>query len=510
MWAQQGICLYRLGDHPGSNSCFERSLALAPNDTSILVNIASTLSEAHDFAGAEAIFSRVVSRKPRNLYASTMLAHCRQHLCMWTGLTALHEAILGEIDRREAANALANPFATLAMPLPAATQLRIARKWTQSQVKTEATTVNAPCRKPTPGARLRIGYVSSDFRTHAVASLLVEVWERHDRTRIETFAYSIGPPESTPLRQRIEAAFDHFCDCADEPVGKTAERIRSDGIDVLIDLNGHTTLCRPQIFALRPARVQIQWLGFLGSMGADFIDYVLTDRIATPPDAQVNFTERFLYLENCYCPSDTRREVSPGTQVRAASGLPPEGFVFCCFNNVYKILPNVFDVWMRLLHAIPESVLWLTTGDPAVCANLRLEAAHREIEGSRLVFAPAVPLPEHLARHALADLFLDTTPYNAGTTANDALLMGLPVLTTLGATMASRVAASQLTAIGLPELIAADLAAYEGTALRLAGHPDELSALRARLSANRSTHPLFDMTRFTLNLEALLARVAAA
>ena len=506
MWATQGICLHHLGDRAGCERCFRRATDLGPDDTSILIKVATTLLDARDFPGAEAIFARTVSLNPRHLFASVELAYCRQHLCRWEGLPDLHRAIVEEVASREEGKALADPFKTLSMPMPAAMQLRIARRWTESQITRDTVMPAPPALKP--GARLRLGYVSSDFRTHPIALLLTEVWERHDRKRFETFAYSIGPRESSPLRNRIEAAFDHFHDCAEETARTTAERIRNDHIDVLIDLNGHTALCRTAIFALRPAPVQIQWLGFLGTMGAEFVDYVITDRIATPPGQQANFAERFLHLPDCYCPSDTRREISPRAQSREANGLPASGFVFCCFNNSYKILPHVFEVWMRLLGAVGGSVLWLAPANSAVGPNLAREAAQRGIDPSRLVYAPVVSLSEHLARHAHADLYLDTTPYNAGTTANDALFMGVPVLTTPGEVMASRVAASQLAAIGMPDLVAEDLAAYEATALRVARNPGDLSALRARLRANRGTHPLFDMARFTLGLEEALLRVA--
>ena len=273
---------------------------------------------------------------------------------------------------------------------------------------------------------------------------------------------------------------------------------------MLIDLNGYTTHAKSEIFALKPAPVQINWLGYLGTLGADWYDYVLTDRFVVPPSRQAFFAERLLYLPDCYCPSDTQRPVAARAPNRGVCGLPATGFVFCCFNNSYKILPPVFDVWMRLLAAVPESVLWLSPASLTAGANLRREAAVRRIDPDRLVFAPRVGLAEHLARHAHADLFLDTAPYNAGTTGNDALFMGVPVLTCAGETMASRVAGSQLNAIGLPELVTTSLEGYEALALELARQPELLQRYRHRLRANRHTHPLFDMARFTRALEDLL------
>jgi predicted O-linked N-acetylglucosamine transferase (SPINDLY family) len=346
--------------------------------------------------------------------------------------------------------------------------------------------------------------VSSDFREHPVAALLAEVWERHDRTRLTTCAYSIGPRVASPQRTRIEAAFDRFVECSADSIEQTARRIEADGIEVLLDLNGYTTYAKSEILALRPAPLQINWLGYLGTLGAPWYDYVLTDRFAAPPELQPFFSERFLYLPDCYCPSDTQRPVAARTPERAACGLPEQGLVLCCFNATYKILPAVFDVWMRLLLAVPGSVLWLAPGNATARANLQREAAARGVAPERLVFAPRVSLPEHLARHAHADLFLDTTPYNAGTTANDALFMGVPVLTCAGATMASRVAGSQLHAIGLPELVTTSLSDYEALALALATEPARLQACRQRLLAQRATYPLFDMARFTRALDDLL------
>jgi len=269
----------------------------------------------------------------------------------------------------------------------------------------------------------------------------------------------------------------------------------------LIDLNGYTTHAKSEIFALRPAPVQISWLGYLGTLGAEWYDYVLTDRFVCPPAQQPFFTERFLYLPDCYCPSDTRRPVAAVRSDRMACGLPEQGFVFCCFNSTYKILPAVFDTWMRLLRQVPGSVLWLAPGNATASTNLRREAGERGIDPRRLIFAPRVGLPEHLARHVHADLFLDTMPYNAGATANDALFMGVPVLTCAGETMASRVAGSQLTAIGLPELVTTRLGDYETQALTLARQPALLRQYKDRLRVNRDTHPLFDMVRFTRSLD---------
>jgi protein O-GlcNAc transferase len=431
-------------------------------------------------------------------YASSLRANAQARLCDWAGLAERHEAIRSDLEA--GSDSPINAFAALAMPLSPQLQLRVARRWARELLPAATPARPVVARRD----RLRLGYLSSDYREHPIPSLLSEVWERHDRGLLATHAYSIGPQEVSPRRARIEAAFDRFVDCSNDTIEQTAARIAADGIEVLIDLNGYTTYAKSEILALRPAPVQISWLGYLGTLGAEWYDYVLTDSFATPPALQPFFTERFLYLPHCYCPSDTRRAVAATAPTRAACGLPEQGVVFCCFNSSYKILPAVFDVWMRLLRQVEGSVLWLVADNATARTHLGREAAARGIAPERLIFAPRVSLDEHLARHVHADLFLDTTPYNAGTTANDALFMGLPVLTCAGANMVSRVAGSQLHAIGLAELVTTSLAEYEALALALGREPARLRALRQRLAANRLTHPLFDMVRFTRALDDLL------
>ena len=500
IWTDHGICAQHARDLDTARASLERARSLAPNDALVLVNLGSVLVLRGEYDAAQEVLAQASAREPSLIYASSLLAHCQAELCSWEGLPARQESIRRALEA--GSDPFLNAFATLSLPLPAALQLHVAQRWARDMAAPSPPPRRA--RAAPRGARLRLGYVSSDFRTHAMAALLAEVWERHDRARWTTFAYSIGPREASALRQRIESAFDRFIDCAQDSIEETTRRIAEDGIDVLIDLNGYTTHARSEIFVSRPAPLQVSWLGYLGTLGAPWYDYVLTDRFVLPPAQQAFFTERALYLPDCYCPSDTRRPVAPDAPDRAACGLPAEGVVFCCFNNSYKILPQLFDVWMRLLDALPGSVLWLSPGQATAAVNLRREAAARGVDPARLVFAPRVSLPEHLARHVHADLFLDTTPYNAGTTANDALFMGVPVLTCAGETMASRVAGSQLSAIGLPDLITTHLADYQALALALAGDAMRLAQVRARLAENRRTSPLFDMPRFTRALDDLL------
>ena len=506
-WSARGVALGELSALADAEASFREAARLEPDTLSTQVDLASVCIAREKFDEAEAPLARALELDPGNPYTVTMLAYSRMQCCAWDGLDSCFaqlRAALEDPKPRERYNVV--PMPLLAMPLDADLEHVAARRWAR-QIRgamSDWEALPTETRKREPGARLRVGFASSDFRDHAVARLGVECWERIDRSRIETFAYSLTPDDGSALRERAAHAFEHFVDVAAQPAAAIARRVREDGVEVLIDLNGYTTHARSEVFALKPAPVQASWLGYLGTLGAPWYDYFITDRFACPPESQAFFSERLLYLPDCYCPGDTKRAVASETPSRAACGLPEAGLVLCCFNNSYKILPELFGVWMRLLAALPGSVLWLAPSNATATANLRREAERRGVDPARLVLAPRVSLPEHLARHRHADLFLDTTPYNAGTTANDALFMGVPLVTCAGETMASRIAGSQLRAIGLPELITHSLSDYEALVLALGRAPERLSALKARLAANRLSAPLFDMARFTRALDDLL------
>lgn len=505
VWIDLGLaCEHHLGDVDRAEAAYRRAVERSPEDPVAQLNLGAVRLHRGDHEGAAQALAAAVAADPDRRYATTLLALTRQYLCDWDDLDVLHTKIATDIAAGVPPGDAANPFATLAMPVEPAIQQLAAASW--ARFWQPATTLPPVTARPAAGRRLRLAYLSTDFREHPITALLGEVWERTDRTRFETFAYSIGPPDASALRRHVEASFDHFADCHRETPLETALRIRGDAIDILVDLNGYTHQSRCEILALRPAPLQASWLGYLGTLGTDAIDVVITDRFATPASLQPAFSERFLLLPDCCMPSDTRREVAPPPPSRETCGLPRDGFVFCCFNSPYKILPPVFAIWMRLLAATPGSVLWLSPGNPVTSANLRREAQRHGVDPDRLVFAPRVPPSEHLARQVHADLFLDTLPYNAGTTANDALLVGLPVLTCAGATMAGRIAGSEVLAIGLPELVTFSLADYEQRALQLARNPVRLRRLREQLSTNRAHAPLFDIQRFTRNFEDALLR----
>jgi predicted O-linked N-acetylglucosamine transferase (SPINDLY family) len=350
--------------------------------------------------------------------------------------------------------------------------------------------------------KVRIAYLSADFHQHAMAYLMAELFERHDRSRFEIIGASFGVDDKSQMRKRLVAAFDQFhdvCRKSDEAVAKLLHDLQ---IDIAIDLMGYTRDFRFGILAYRPAPIQASYLGFPGTMGAEFINYIIADKTVAPFEHQAFYTEKIVHLPDCYQVNDTKRKIAERTPTRQEAGLPDNGFVFCCFNNNWKITPDIFSVWMRLLRAVEGSVLWLVGDNKSAERNLRMEAQAWGIDPARLVFAGRLPPEDHLARHRVADLFLDTLPYNAHTTASDALWAGLPLVTRLGEAFAGRVAASLLNAIGLPELVTHSIEDYETLALRLAKDPSLLQGYRNQLAKNRLTHPLFDTDRFRRHMEA--------
>jgi len=359
---------------------------------------------------------------------------------------------------------------------------------------------------PRTHQKLRLGYLSADFRLHPLASLISELIELHDRNAFEIYAYSYGVNDQSAERKRLEKAFDHFVDIRALSTLDAAKKINDDQIDILVDLTGFTQTSRSQIVALRPAPINLSWLGFPGTMGelngTPLFDYLLTDAVITPPASAKNYAEKLALLPHTYQPNDRKRPIEK-TKNRQAYDLPENAFVFCCFNQTFKILPKVFDAWMHILKHVPNSVLWLLECNSLAKSNLIREAEVRGISQARLIFAPRVSMDEHMARQACADLFLDTLPYNAHTTTSDALWAGLPVLTCMGDTFASRVAASLLNAADLPELITQSLAEYQAKAIELASQPDTLKAIKHKLDKHREQVALFDTVQFARDLEKI-------
>jgi len=477
-------------------SC-DAALAIKPDCVQALSNRGGLLILLKRFDAAAADYETLLNFDPDYSYAAGNLLQCRLNCCDWRNLDRERAVIE---DGIRAGKRVVSAFQYVPYCRSAAAQLECTRLWVGHEI--------APTEPLWRGekyghGRIRIAYLSEDFRTHAVASLMAGVWEHHDRERFEIFAVSFGVDDGSEMRLRVERSFEQFIDIRYRSDLEVASMLREREIDIVIDLMGYSGHCRPGILALWPAPVQASYLGYPATMGADFVDYIIADRVLIGDEDLVHYHEKVVRLPDSYMANDAGRRIGERRPSRAEAGLPDDGFVFCCFNNPAKFGPEIFDVWMRLLKTMDGSVFWLSDPGPAATHNLGREAEAHGVAASRLKFAPFLPLHEdHLARLPLADLFLDTEPYNAHTTASDALWAGVPVLTAPGNTLASRVAASLLNAIGLPEMITNSLQAYETLALTLARDPAALRAIKNKLAANRETHPLFDTARFTRNLEA--------
>jgi len=496
-----GTALLADGRADEARAAFEQALAHQPDFPEAFCNLGNARRELGDLTGAIAAYRDALRLRPDDAGAFGQLIYHRAQACAWEGYEADQEKLV-DMARR---GIRVPPFYLLATPASASDQLSCARQW--------ATSISPPRtalfhHRPRAGReRIRLGYLSGDFHQHATAQLMAELFECHDRDRFEVFAYSYGPDDHSPMRARLAAAFDRFVDIRARSHHEAAELIRAEGVDILVDLKGYTHHARPAISAYRPAPVQVSYLGYPATMGADFIDYIIVDPFVVPSSQQPFFSERLVHLPRSYQVNDRRREVADARTSRRDVGLPAEGLVLCSFNNSYKISPVFFDIWMRLLRAVPGSVLWLLEANPQVAGNLRSEAEKRGVDSGRLIFAPLAPPAEHLGRHRHADLFLDTLPCNAHTTASDALWAGLPVVTCCGDTFAGRVAGSLLMAIDMPELVTTSLEEYEQAALALARSPQRLIALRRKLQNNREASALFDLPKLTGNIEAAYARM---
>lgn len=502
-----GNALRELGRPEQAAASYHAALKLDPNDADSHNNLGNVLRETGQLDQAITCYREALRLNPGLHHARMHLLHQRQHICDWEGL----EQEVAEIRRlvREEPQAQISPFAFLALPgTTAAEQRRCAENWVANRfARLIADGQQLAYDQARPRhEKLRIGYLSADFRQHPLTSLAAELMELHDRDGFEIYGYSYGPNDQSAARKRWERGFDRFVDIRPLSLHQAAQRIFDDRIDILVDLTGFTQGSRSGILALRPAPIQINWLGYPGTMGAPFADYLIADSFVTPPDAAPHYRENIVYLPGCYQPNDRQRPAAAAPS-RAECALPEDAFVFCCFNQTFKITPQVFDIWLEILKSTPKSVLWLLECNPWATANLRRAAEARGVAPQRLLFAPRAAQEQHLARHRCADLFLDTLPYNAHTSTSDALWMGLPVLTCAGETFASRVAGSLLQNANVPELITQTLDDYAQLALQLAANPEQLTALRRRLIASRSTMSLFDTPAFTRHVEHAYRRM---
>jgi predicted O-linked N-acetylglucosamine transferase (SPINDLY family) len=497
----RGHALMSLGQFGAACAGFERALQLRPDYAEAWHNRGLALVKLEQVPAAIASFDRAARLRPGHLAALSLKAYQQARICDWTTRAQDAEAL-----HRGAGQAGAEPFLALALDDDPASQFARSRAWAAQY---RAAPPLPPCAAARP-EKLRVGYFSADFRDHAMMYLMAGLFERHDRARFEVHLFSFGAPAQDEMRQRAIAAADRFHDVSAHSDGEIVALARAEGIDIAVDLMGYTRGSRTEIFAGRAAPIQVSHLGYPGTMGAPFIDYVMADKCVLPENDRRFYSEQVIHLPHSYFPTDDGCAVSPRRFSRAELGLPEQSFVFCCFNNSYKISPAEFDIWMRLLGRVEGSVLWLLRDNDLAAVHLGREAQARGIDPARLVFAGRAPHDEHLARHRCADLFLDTFNYNAHTTAVDALWAGLPLVTRPGRSFPARVAASLLQAIGLPELVTDSAEAYEQLALALATDSARLAAVTAKLAANRAAMPLFDTAQFTRDVESAYDKMYAA
>jgi protein O-GlcNAc transferase len=498
----RGATLHDLDQINEALASYDRALSVQPDHVGTHNNRGNALRELNRLDQALASYDRALGAKSDHPHAFSGAADCVMKLCDWDRRAWFAAEVNAHVSGKKS---IVPPFGLLGYCGDPALQLQCARNYIENRF---------PWLPPPLWSgqtwhhdKVRIAYLSPDLRSHAMAFLTAEMFEQHDRSRFEIIGVSFGVDDRSATRKRLVAAFDEFHDVRRKSDKEIAKLLNDRHFDIAVDLAGHTLDSRPGIFAHRPAPIQVSYLGFPGTMGADFIDYIIADAMVLPVEHQPYYTEKVVYLPDCYLANDTKRKIAARTPTRQEMGLPEHAFVFCCFNNTWKITPEIFNIWMRLLHQVEGSMLWLLRANEGAERNLRREAGRRGIDPSRLVFAGRLPPAEHLARHRLADLFLDTLPYNAHTTASDALWMGLPVLTCKGEAFAGRVAASLLQAVGIPELITANLEDYQTLALKLAHDPAWLAEIKAKLMGHRNTYPLFDAVRFTRHIEAAYTKM---
>lgn len=494
-----GTLLREMHQHAAALERFNQVLTLHPDYETALGNCAILLTEFKRSEQAIGMFQRLLTINPNYDYGLGLLCYERMHVCDWTDFDATVKSITEGV---QASRRTCKSLGFMAINDSAADHQRCAEVFAAHKFPASPSPLWQGERYRHD--RIRIAYVSPDLREHPVGHLMAGIFERHDKSRFETIAISLGVDDNSRLRGRMLKAFDHFIDARQMGSRQIAQLMRDMEVDVAIDLAGYTSDSRTDVFAHRPAPAQANYLGYPGTLGLDYIDYIIADRQVIPPTHQGHYTEKVVYLPDAYLPTDASIAIAEHTPTRAECGLPEQGVVFCSFNHDYKISPHVFAVWMRLLQGVPGSVLWLMSRNEISQRNLRAHAQSHGIDPDRLVFAQRVPrVEDHLARYRQADMFLDTHPYNAHTTAADALMAGLPVVTYSGQAFPSRVAGSLLHAVGLPELVTYSLADYEALALRLARQPDTLRAIKAKLAQQRATTPLFDTAGFCRNLEAI-------
>ena len=495
-YSNRGNALKDLKQLDAAVASYDKAIQLRPDYAEAYSNRGYALRELRQLEAAVASYDKAIQLKPDIEYLFGIMLHTRMQLSDWSNFENNVSELIKKIEQGVRSS---HSFPTLSLTSSLPTHRKSAEMMMND--KNPYNPSLGPIPKIPRSNKIRIGYFSADFREHPVSNLLAELFEMHDRSKFELIAFSFGPVSNDSMKERVAAAFDEFIDVRSYSDREIAILSRNLKINIAIDLGGHTENNRIGIFSYRASPIQVSYIGYLGTLGTDYIDYLVADKTIIPKQSQEHYSEKIVYLPNSFQVNDRRKVISDKKFTREELGLPLEGFVFCCFNNNYKITPSIFDSWVRILNSVNGSVLWLINDYPTSAANLYKEAEVRGLDPNRLVFSQRRQLPEYLASYQSADLFLDTLPYNAGTTASDALWAGLPVVTCLGESFASRMAASLLTAINLPELITNTRSEYEDLAIELATDPIKYNSIKSKLAENRLTTPLFDTPLFTRHLE---------
>ena len=500
-YSNRGNALKALKQLDVALASYDKAIDLWPEYAEAYANRGNVLIELNQLDTAVASYHKAIHLEPELPYLLGMRQYAKMLICNWENF----DSTILELERKIHRKVKTSPcLPALALPISPSEQRQVAELWS-----TDNHPYNPSLGQIVKSARaqkIRIGYYSADFIEHPVSILTAGLFEHHDRTRFELIAFSFGPDIYDEMRRRISSAFDKFIDVRAHSDNQVAELSRALQIDIAIDLGGHTDNCRTGIFAFRAAPIQLSYIGYLGTMGADYYDYLIADKTIIPTESQTYYCEKIVYLPS-YQVNDSKQKIPLPSVSKQDLNLPSEVFVYCCFNASYKITPSTFDGWMRVLKLVPKSVLFLYASNQSVVENLKSEADKRGVNPNRLIFGEQLKREAYMARYRAADLFLDTLPYNAGATASDALWAGLPVLTCIGESFASRVAASLLYAIGLPELVTETQSDYEALAIDLGNNPDKLKTIKDKLEKNRLTTPLFDTPRFAKNIEAAYTKM---
>lgn len=495
-WCNRGNALRELRQYDQAFVSYDNAIRIKPDYVDAWRNRGQVHMDLKQYEQALVSFEKAISIKPDYEFCFGQKLHSQMHLCKWEDLESQLKTLSKKIL---AGKPVSHPFSTLSL----LDKPEVLKKAAENYLQAKYPPLNhsVPFPKKDRSQRIRIGYYSADFVNHAMSSLMAELFEVHDRSQFEIFGFSFGPNKQDEMRRRVSAGVDCFHEVSRWSDHQIVELSRSLGIDIAIDLMGFTAGSRTGIFSKICAPIQVSYLGYPGTMAAPYIEYLVADPVVIPSELQKHYSEKIVYLPDCYQVNDSKRKISQKEFTREEFGLPDDQFVFCCFNNNHKILPQTFDSWMRILKSVKGSVLWLLQSNTLAAANLRKEATARGVDKSRLIFAKPMNLDEHLARHRLADLFLDTLPYNAHTTASDALWAGLPVLTQIGHSFAARVAASLLSTMQLEELITQNANQYESLAIELAKDPSKLNVIRRQLEINHKNSALFNARLFARHIE---------